>query len=238
MSADGQIVVARLGDEVTVKRLRRHARWTYRVHLLAENPSFEPIQVDLREQELVIEGLGVGVLRLGLAEPRQTLERDAHFRADARFASRPCANAAEARFANPSKHRACAVRAPIVGTQPMAWSMSMRVQQILDQRTDLWRGQASRCALPAGIPTGLPSLDAQLIQGGWPPGSLSELLSDRPGEGFAILVPALARLSHQSRWLLLVEPPVSALRAGAPVPRLAAGALGRGDGRSRSGLGG
>jgi hypothetical protein len=89
----------------------------------------------------------------------------------------------------------------------MAWSMPMRVQQILDQRTDLWRGQASRCALPAGISTGLPSLDAQLIQGGWPPGSLSELLSDRPGEGFAILVPALARLSHQSRWLLLVEPP-------------------------------
>jgi repressor LexA len=69
---NGQIVVARLGDEVTVKRLRRHARWTYRVHLLAENPSFEPIQVDLREQELVIEGLGVGVLRLGLAaEPQR-----------------------------------------------------------------------------------------------------------------------------------------------------------------------
>lgn len=67
---NGRIVVARLGDEVTVKRLRRHARWTYRVSLLAENPSFEPIQVDLREQELVIEGLGVGVLRLGLAEPR------------------------------------------------------------------------------------------------------------------------------------------------------------------------
>jgi repressor LexA len=67
---NGRIVVARLGDEVTVKRLRRHARWTYRVYLLAENPSFEPIQVDLREQELVIEGLGVGVLRLGLVEPR------------------------------------------------------------------------------------------------------------------------------------------------------------------------
>jgi repressor LexA len=66
----GQIVVARLGDEVTVKRLRRHARWTYRVYLVAENPSFEPIQVDLREQDLVIEGLGVGVLRLGLAEPQ------------------------------------------------------------------------------------------------------------------------------------------------------------------------
>jgi repressor LexA len=67
----GRIVVARLGDEVTVKRLRRHARWAYRVQLLPENPSFEPIQVDLREQDLIIEGMGVGVLRLGLAEPRK-----------------------------------------------------------------------------------------------------------------------------------------------------------------------
>lgn len=63
---NGQIVVARLDDEVTVKRFRRHARWTHRVQLLPENPAFQPIQVDLREQVLVIEGLGVGVLRLGL----------------------------------------------------------------------------------------------------------------------------------------------------------------------------
>ena len=68
-ASSGQIVVARLGDEVTVKRLRRHARWTHRVQLLPENPAFEPIAVDLREQELVIEGIAVGVLRLGLAEP-------------------------------------------------------------------------------------------------------------------------------------------------------------------------
>jgi repressor LexA len=60
---DGQIVVARLGDEVTVKRLRRHPRWTYRVHLMPENPSFEPILIDLREHALVIEGIGVGVIR-------------------------------------------------------------------------------------------------------------------------------------------------------------------------------
>jgi len=66
---NGQIVVARLADEVTVKRLRRHARWTHRVQLLAENPAFPPIVVDLREQELVIEGIAVGVLRLGLAAP-------------------------------------------------------------------------------------------------------------------------------------------------------------------------
>jgi repressor LexA len=67
----GQIVVARLGEEVTVKRLRRHARWTHRVQLLAENPDFPPIGVDLREQELTIEGIAVGLLRLGLSEPQR-----------------------------------------------------------------------------------------------------------------------------------------------------------------------
>lgn len=65
----GQIVVARLGEEVTVKRLRRRANWTHRVDLLAENPAFPPLQVDLRVQSLAIEGLAVGVLRLGLDGP-------------------------------------------------------------------------------------------------------------------------------------------------------------------------
>lgn len=63
---NGQIVVARLDDEVTVKRFRRQANWRHRVQLLPENPDFAPINVDLREQALVIEGLGVGVLRRGL----------------------------------------------------------------------------------------------------------------------------------------------------------------------------
>jgi repressor LexA len=62
---NGQIVVARLEDEVTVKRFRRSGRWPHRVTLLPENPEFEPIEVDLREQELVIEGLCVGLLRTG-----------------------------------------------------------------------------------------------------------------------------------------------------------------------------
>jgi len=68
-AADGQIVVARLDDEVTVKRLRRRANWTHRVDLVAENPAFAPIRVDLRVQSLTIEGRAVGVLRLGLAGP-------------------------------------------------------------------------------------------------------------------------------------------------------------------------
>ncbi|TFH87395.1 transcriptional repressor LexA [Billgrantia azerbaijanica] len=59
---DGQIVVARLEDEVTVKRFHRHGP---RVTLEAENPEFAPIEVDLRHQALEIEGIGVGVIRGG-----------------------------------------------------------------------------------------------------------------------------------------------------------------------------
>lgn len=58
----GQVVVARLDDEVTVKRFRKRG---HLVELLPENPDFEPITVDLRRQELVIEGIGVGVIRHG-----------------------------------------------------------------------------------------------------------------------------------------------------------------------------
>ncbi|WP_263141762.1 transcriptional repressor LexA [Pseudomonas sp. RIT-PI-AD] len=57
---NGQIVVARLGDEVTVKRFKREGD---KVWLIAENPEFAPIEVDLEEQDLVIEGLSVGVIR-------------------------------------------------------------------------------------------------------------------------------------------------------------------------------
>jgi len=58
----GQIVVARLGDEVTVKRLRRRGQ---SVQLLPENPDFEPIEVDPRRDNLTIEGLAVGIIRNG-----------------------------------------------------------------------------------------------------------------------------------------------------------------------------
>ncbi|MDN5850906.1 MAG: transcriptional repressor LexA [Nitrococcus sp.] len=60
---NGQIVVARLHEEVTVKRFERHG---HRVRLLPENEAFQPIEVDLRRAPLVIEGLGVGVIRPAL----------------------------------------------------------------------------------------------------------------------------------------------------------------------------
>ncbi len=58
-----QIIVARLDDEVTVKRYRQKGSI---VSLLPENKDFEPIVVDLKEQSLVIEGVVVGVIRDGL----------------------------------------------------------------------------------------------------------------------------------------------------------------------------
>jgi len=58
----GQVVVARLADEVTVKRFRRRG---HSVQLVPENPDFETIEVDLRNEPLAIEGIAVGVIRNG-----------------------------------------------------------------------------------------------------------------------------------------------------------------------------
>ncbi len=61
-ASNGQIVVARIDDEVTVKRFQR-TRQRNKVILLPANSNYEPIEVDLREQPLQIEGLSVGVIR-------------------------------------------------------------------------------------------------------------------------------------------------------------------------------
>lgn len=57
---DGQIVVARVEDEVTVKRLARKGPI---VELLPANPDFSPIIVDTRSSPLEIEGIAVGLIR-------------------------------------------------------------------------------------------------------------------------------------------------------------------------------
>ncbi len=61
---DGQIVIARIGDEATVKYYRRAE---HIVRLEPANAAYRPIEVDLRKQELSIEGLAVGVIRTGLS---------------------------------------------------------------------------------------------------------------------------------------------------------------------------
>ena len=59
---NGDIVVARIEEEVTVKRLQTGSQ-KHLVELLPENADYDPIIVDLREQAFAIEGLSVGVLR-------------------------------------------------------------------------------------------------------------------------------------------------------------------------------
>lgn len=60
MASSGQIVVARLGEEVTVKRLRLEGAMAY---LEPANPNFRTLAIDLRREELCIEGVVVGVIR-------------------------------------------------------------------------------------------------------------------------------------------------------------------------------
>jgi repressor LexA len=61
-AANGQIVVARIEDDVTVKRFQR-TRQRNKILLLPENANYQPIEVDLAEQAFQIEGLSVGVIR-------------------------------------------------------------------------------------------------------------------------------------------------------------------------------
>jgi repressor LexA len=57
---NGQIVIARIGDDVTVKRYRKTGSL---IELLPENPDFKIIQVDLERDEFALEGLAVGLVR-------------------------------------------------------------------------------------------------------------------------------------------------------------------------------
>ncbi len=59
---NGQVIVARIEDEVTVKRFQKKGNI---VQLLPENTDFSPIVVDLKHQSMAIEGIAVGVIRKG-----------------------------------------------------------------------------------------------------------------------------------------------------------------------------
>jgi len=59
---NGQVVVARVENDVTVKRFKREGNIVY---LHAENEDFSPIRVDLTNQEFNIEGIAVGIIRSG-----------------------------------------------------------------------------------------------------------------------------------------------------------------------------
>jgi repressor LexA len=57
---NGQIVVARIGDDVTVKRLKIRG---HKAELIPANPDFQTLHLDLHHTTLDIEGIAVGVIR-------------------------------------------------------------------------------------------------------------------------------------------------------------------------------
>ena len=64
-AVNGDIVVARIDDEVTVKRLN-YQKGDSIIRLIAENPDFSPITVDAESKDFSIEGISVGVIRRSL----------------------------------------------------------------------------------------------------------------------------------------------------------------------------
>lgn len=72
----------------------------------------------------------------------------------------------------------------------------------------VWRGDQYAKVAVESVPTGFAELDAQLPGGGWPRAALTELLTNQRGIGeLRLLLPALARLSQDDKWLVLVSPP-------------------------------
>ncbi len=81
--------------------------------------------------------------------------------------------------------------------------------QALLARPDLWLGDGrANVPGPETVPTGFAALDALLPGGGWPAGALTEVLLSGEGIGeLRLLMPALARLCRQDRWIAWVNPP-------------------------------
>src|SRR5690606_17075946 len=87
-------------------------------------------------------------------------------------------------------------------------TMNSALDEILRQ-PGIWRGRerAADTGL-AHAATGFAELDQTLPGGGWPLGALTEILHAEPGIGeLRLLMPALARLSRQGRWVALIAPP-------------------------------
>jgi protein ImuA len=85
-------------------------------------------------------------------------------------------------------------------------TMNHQLRKIL-QQPNIWQG--SNISRPhTGLSSGYSVLDTALHCGGWPRHGLTEIIYASPGIGeMQLLSPALAHLSQQQRWLLLVSPP-------------------------------
>ena len=99
--------------------------------------------------------------------------------------------------------------------------MNTQLETLL-RHPGLWRGDRPEATALPGLATGHAALDALLPGGGWPRGALTELITQGEGIGeFSLLLPALAALSREDRWIALISPPhlpyAPALAAGGMV---------------------
>ena len=82
----------------------------------------------------------------------------------------------------------------------------MNLESVIE-RADIWRGKDLSPRVQ-GVSSGFEDLDALLPERGWPRGALTEILTEREGVGaIRLLMPAMARLSDDKRWLALIAPP-------------------------------
>lgn len=83
----------------------------------------------------------------------------------------------------------------------------MSLEQLL-QRNDVWRGRRGPVFGSDRLSTGFADLDAELPEGGWPRAALIELMPASAGIGeLSLLLPSLARLVDDRRWLAWIDPP-------------------------------
>lgn len=87
----------------------------------------------------------------------------------------------------------------------------MNLQEIL-QQPNVWRGRDhdfhnARFESLEGLSTGHEILDAELPEGGWPRGALTEILSDYPGQGeLQLLIPSLRKITREQQYVALINP--------------------------------
>ena len=86
--------------------------------------------------------------------------------------------------------------------------MNSELEKLLRNKPALWRGRDTISSAMTGIATGFTQLDDILPWGGWPPNALMEVVTLQWGIGeLRLLLPAMARLSRQGRWVIWIAPP-------------------------------
>ncbi len=82
----------------------------------------------------------------------------------------------------------------------------MNLESVIES-ADIWRAKDLVLRVQ-GVSSGFEALDKLLPERGWPRGALTEILTEREGVGaIRLLVPAMARLSGDKRWLVFIAPP-------------------------------